>query len=190
MTQLARRHLLFGRFRQAGQGAVLPFRPPWSLAWTDEAAFAAACSRCDACIAACPAGVLKRGDGGFPELTFAAAGCTLCRECVSACRDGAFAADAVEPWNLAVAFTEACLPGRGVECRSCGEHCEAGAIRFRPRLGGAPLPALDADACTGCGACVPVCPAGAIEPRRRAAGSSPLPAAERASAPLFPTEAP
>ncbi|MFN3884656.1 MAG: 4Fe-4S dicluster domain-containing protein [Rhodocyclaceae bacterium] len=47
-------------------------------------------------------------------------------------------------------------------CRSCGDACDAAAIRFSPRLGGAALPVVLAERCTGCGACLPVCPAGAI----------------------------
>lgn len=49
-----------------------------------------------------------------------------------------------------------------VVCRTCGDACEAAAIRFRPRLGGAALPEVDGEKCTGCGACVAPCPAAAI----------------------------
>ena len=55
-----------------------------------------------------------------------------------------------------------CLARHGVVCRSCGDACEARAIRFPPRLGGVALPTLDGEACTGCGECVAVCPAVAI----------------------------
>lgn len=55
-----------------------------------------------------------------------------------------------------------CLASRGVDCRICGDHCDARAIRFPPRLGGSPQPVLDAEACTGCGDCVTPCPASAI----------------------------
>lgn len=181
MPQLTRRHLLFGRFRQAAGGAVRVFHPPWSMAWSQgEEAFVAACSRCDACIHACPQHVLHRGDGGFPEMNFSHAGCTLCRSCVTACADGAFDVAAAMPWDLVVTFAASCLPNKGVECRACGEHCDGGAIRFRPRLGGAPLPELDTAACTGCGACVSVCPVSAIAPQRLAqapSGASPVAAA-------------
>jgi len=52
-----------------------------------------------------------------------------------------------------------CLESRGVVCRACRDACDAGAIAFTPRP--AP-PRIDAALCTGCGQCVPVCPAGAI----------------------------
>lgn len=54
-----------------------------------------------------------------------------------------------------------CLSLKGVACRICGEHCDAGAIRFHLRVGSTPLPEVTAD-CDGCGACVGVCPAAAI----------------------------
>lgn len=57
----------------------------------------------------------------------------------------------------------ACIAyAQNVVCRSCGDACEAAAIRFSPRLGGAALPVVLGERCTGCGACLPVCPAGAI----------------------------
>lgn len=55
-----------------------------------------------------------------------------------------------------------CVAGKGVECRICGEHCDAGAIRFSPRPGGPPLPEVRREACTGCGDCVAPCPVQAI----------------------------
>jgi ferredoxin-type protein NapF len=51
---------------------------------------------------------------------------------------------------------------QNVVCRSCGDACEAAAVRFSPRLGGAALPAVLTEHCTGCGDCVTACPAGAI----------------------------
>lgn len=51
---------------------------------------------------------------------------------------------------------------QNVVCRSCGDACEPAAIRFSPRLGGAALPAVLAEHCTGCGDCATACPAGAI----------------------------
>lgn len=63
---------------------------------------------------------------------------------------------------LAVTFGETCIARQNVVCRTCSEFCDAGAIRFSPRLGGAAMPELTDEKCTGCGACIPVCPAGAI----------------------------
>jgi len=62
-----RRNLLRGK--SSTKGGVV--RPPRVL---DDAAFVAACGRCDACITACPQGVLHRGSGGYTELSFAERG--------------------------------------------------------------------------------------------------------------------
>ena len=61
-----------------------------------------------------------------------------------------------------VAVSDACLARAGVVCQTCGDACPERAIRFPLRRGGPPLPTTDEDRCTGCGACVPVCPAGAL----------------------------
>ena len=57
---------------------------------------------------------------------------------------------------------QACLAARGIACRSCEDVCEPQALRFRPRIGGLSAPEVDPLACTGCGECVSVCPAGAV----------------------------
>jgi ferredoxin-type protein NapF len=61
-----------------------------------------------------------------------------------------------------LAISDACLAHVGVVCEACGDACPERAIRFSLRHGGPPLPSLDEDRCTGCGACVPICPIGAI----------------------------
>jgi len=73
---------------------------------------------------------------------------------------GKFASPAVQAGAITIAAS--CLAYANIVCRSCGEACEPGAIRFRPRLGGAALPEVDAARCNGCGLCVAPCPAGAI----------------------------
>ena len=55
-----------------------------------------------------------------------------------------------------------CLAEQRVACRLCGEGCAVDAIRFRPRLGGEPLPHIDDTRCTGCGDCLPLCPVQAL----------------------------
>lgn len=153
------RRALFG-FARASRTAQ---RPPWAM---PEADFTSLCSRCDECVAACPTGLLKRGDGGFPEAVFtpghAPDGCTFCGDCVARCASGALNAAIVPPWRQVAEFGEDCLARRGVVCRTCGEGCPADAIHFPPRLGGVAQPQLAAADCTGCGACLADCPTRAI----------------------------
>jgi len=137
-----------------------PFRPPWSIT---EASFLKACTRCDECVKACPTGLLMRGAGGYPEADFTAAACTFCGDCSRACATGAIGRDTtVRPWSFGIAISEGCLAAQNVDCRVCGEMCDVSAIRFRPRIGGAPLPEIDNAACNGCGACIAPCPVVAV----------------------------
>lgn len=162
MIDPRRRSFLRGDLRAANavEPAAAP-RPPWSL--RPDAAFGERCTRCGDCVRACPRSVLRSGDGGFPEISFAAAGCSLCGDCAKACPTGAIdpAANPVAfAWRVQIA--DGCLNRRGVECRVCGEACEARALRFVPARGGIAQLQVDTAACTGCGDCVPVCPVGAI----------------------------
>lgn len=153
----SRRSFLRARMRKE----EVALRPPWAVA---EDEFVQRCTRCDACVSACPTGILIRADGGFPAVDFTRGECTFCGECLSHCeprallRAGAHSA----PWAVRARIGERCLAQQGVECRVCGENCPQAAIRFRLRAGGVALPELDVDACTGCGACVAPCPTRAI----------------------------
>jgi ferredoxin-type protein NapF len=136
-----------------------PQRPPWALA---EEQFLAACTRCGDCVRACPQGIVVE-DGGYPRIEFGKGECTFCGECVAACKTGALRREAERPpWRLLPVIDDTCLARRGVVCRSCGDACAAGAIRFSPQLGGSALPEVEASRCTGCGGCVAPCPARAI----------------------------
>ncbi len=153
---VSRRRFLGGR----GPGPT-PFRPPWSAA---EPLFLDRCTRCNDCLKACPTHLLVAGQGGYPEADFSDAHCTLCGDCARVCSTGAIGRDVEQaPWSFGIAIGDGCLAAQNVECRVCGELCDAGAIRFRPRLGGVPLPEVDNTACTGCGACIAPCPVVAIQ---------------------------
>lgn len=148
-----RRALLRGRAR-----AQPVLRPPWALG---EAGFAAACTGCDACISACPTSLLVRGAGGLPEFNPALGECTFCGDCAAACPEPAFHPVTALPWSLRARPGDACLAARGIVCWSCRDACETAAIRFAPTRAVA-VPQVDAEACTGCGACVSACPSQAI----------------------------
>ncbi|HEY5761588.1 MAG TPA: ferredoxin-type protein NapF [Rhodocyclaceae bacterium] len=151
---LTRRQLLRGDFLAKAYSLA----PPWAVRH-----FTSACSRCDACVTACPTGLLIRGDGGFPRTDYSRSECTFCGDCATACKDDALRrGDGQAPWSRRILIDDSCLTRIGVVCRSCGEHCDAQAIRFVAQAGGVANPSLDAAACTGCGACVAVCPNRAI----------------------------
>ncbi|MDR2925250.1 MAG: ferredoxin-type protein NapF [Azoarcus sp.] len=150
--------------------AAAPYRPPWSV---DEAVFTRTCTRCGACVAACPTGLLSSGAGGFPEADFRRSHCTFCADCAHACsentRQSASGQQApisfspeLPPWALQPVIGAECLPHRGILCRSCEEHCEPGAIRFSPRPNQPARPDVLKASCTTCGECVASCPAFAI----------------------------
>lgn len=159
-----RRSLLRGKLHDAAAETVTaPPRPPWSRT---EAEFTARCTRCDDCVTACPQTVLKRGDGGFPQIDFSRKGCSLCGDCARACATGAIDPMAVTlPFAWRVQVAETCLARRGVECRVCGDACDARALRFVPARGGIAQLQVDSAACTGCGDCLAVCPVAALSLR-------------------------
>lgn len=141
-----------------------PFRPPWAL---PEAAFLNQCTRCGDCRRACPTGLLQADPDGYPIADFypghAPAGCTFCSDCVTACPSQALVRTVdTRPWSFSLAIGEDCLARQNIVCRTCGERCEAGALRFPPRLGGVAHPVLDAERCTGCAACLADCPTHAL----------------------------
>ena len=155
MVDLSRRAFFRGRPRPRVEK-----RPPWALA---EGAFIDHCTRCNDCIKACPTHILVVGDGGYPTVDFREGECTFCGDCVTACQPKALLrTEDQQAWPYTASIGEDCLPRQGVECRVCGDFCDARAIRFPPRLGGSPLPEVDTEKCTGCGACVAPCPTVAV----------------------------
>lgn len=126
---------------------------PWATT-----AFEDACSRCGDCVEACEEGILIAGDGGFPTVEFGHGGCSFCGACARACRTGALDRSLERPWRLRAVIGEHCLSAQGITCRSCGDACEIGAIRFRLQVGGRALPVLDDAVCNGCGSCSATCP--------------------------------
>ncbi len=137
-----------------------PQRPPWALA---EAQFVERCTRCSACISACPEGIITSGDGGFAAIDFSRGGCTFCGLCVEVCAPAALLRQPEQPpWQQLAQIDGRCLAANGVMCRSCEDSCEPRALRFRPQLGGISQPQIDSASCTGCGGCVAPCPVAAI----------------------------
>jgi len=147
------RRCLFNRQKSSA------IRPPWVKA---DIEFTDICTRCDDCIKACETQIIKRGDGGFPEVDFSINECTFCQKCVTACSEPLFDTEQAAPWTITASIKDSCLTNTGVWCQSCKDACEPRAISFVMAIGQVPKPVIDVSACTGCGACVSPCPSDAI----------------------------
>lgn len=123
-----------------------------------------ACDGCDGrCVEACPQGVLRLHPGihalaGRPYLSFENGACTFCGTCVETCP--AVPTPAVPPKSAGQAEVDVdkCLAWSGVVCMTCYSHCHRKALRPDRRR----RPTVANHACTGCGACISVCPTAAI----------------------------
>ncbi len=150
--------------RQLFRGDVrvqrMPLRPPWSV---EEHLFTQDCSRCLECVKACPENIIEQGSGGFPEVNFQQGECSFCSDCVAVCEAPVFRPLDEEPWQQKAYIGEACIARKQVVCRSCGENCEPEAIQFRLKVGKVAEPEINLESCTGCGACVAVCPTQAVK---------------------------
>ncbi|MFU8788365.1 MAG: ferredoxin-type protein NapF [Methylobacter sp.] len=153
-SAISRRALLTGQLKATSP----PLRPPWAI---PEAQFIDACTACSRCIKDCEEGILKKGSGGFPEVDFSLGECTFCQRCVDACPDQALQKTAT-PWQLKAHINDNCLTHQHIVCLSCGENCDAQAIRFSQIGHPVAQPKIDANLCTGCGACFNPCPTQAI----------------------------
>lgn len=142
-------------------GRNAPIRPPWS---GDESRFIDLCNGCGDCIEPCPTKIIKKGRGDYPVINFSAGECLFCNECVDACKTGALSISKdQQPWSVTADInTETCLAYKGIECRSCYDPCESGSVKITPHLGGVSIPTINADLCTGCGACFVICPSQSI----------------------------
>lgn len=162
------------RAKQKAQNFI---RPPFAI---DELDFLLACTRCSACIEACPHQVIfplsaKLGvqEAKTPALDLLNKGCHLCQDwpCVTACEPGAlrrpFEADekeeenekepvqAVAPPPFATASIDPsrCLPYTGPECGACQGSCPVpGALTWIDEK-----PRIDKIACLGCALCREAC---------------------------------
>ncbi len=142
-------------------------RPPGALAEPD---FLRLCTRCDDCIAACPAACIARvpegeADAGTPVIVPDLRACVLCTElsCTKVCEEGALRpldSPAQVRIGLAVLDEEVCFAYNGSFCNTCVTICptEPKAILLNQRM----RPYVEAAPCTGCGLCEERCP---TEPR-------------------------
>ncbi len=124
------------------------------------------CKECDnPCVQACEPGIIclhppGHAFSGMPFLSFESGACTFCHACVDVCPLVHSQAASEEPLRLGIAALERsiCMAWNGVICMSCQTACGYRAISMDPRR----RPHIDANQCTGCGACLGICPAKAI----------------------------
>ena len=136
---------------------VTTLRPPW----TNETRIEDKCTGCMDCVAACPEAILFSHDNR-PYLKPGIGECTFCEKCVQACEEGVFDLS-TEPWDLAASLDDTkCLLADGVSCQTCTDICEPRALRFDMRIRPAGKINLKTEVCTGCGACLTICPTQAI----------------------------
>jgi len=145
--------------------AMLPVlhRPPCAV---DEITFTAQCTRCDACVRACPVDAIVHADAlfgkaaGTPIIEPRSKACVMCEDlpCVAACvAEGTSVLNPKLAPKMGTAriIKPSCLAYRGQACDACVRACPVeGAIEIRRGL-----PVVHEDACTGCGMCQQACPA-------------------------------
>jgi ferredoxin-type protein NapF len=149
----SRRDFLFGGARMGGR-ICPPGITPEDLA---------DCTGCGKCAENCPTNIVGMV-AGLPSLDFSLGECTFCGKCAEACSEPVFKQSAATRFDHIVAISSACLAFNHVDCQACRDVCPHEAIRFRPRLGSPFTPTVIADDCTGCGACIAICPVAAVAP--------------------------
>lgn len=155
-VNLSRRSLLRGR----ADTGTLPLRPPGAI---PEPLFTDKCTSCGECIAACPQHIVFKGSGAYPEVDFRQGECTFCSRCIDVCPVDVLLHSVQPPWRLELRLEDTCLTKRQIVCQTCGDVCEAEAIQFQSQPGSVPVPQIDQDLCTGCGACIAACPENALQ---------------------------
>jgi len=141
-------------------------RPPGAL---HEATFLKKCTRCTACVEACPYDSIRRLGpefgtvAGTPVIIPTESPCYLCADtpCIPACEDGALIPLPVAEVSMGSALINdnACYLSQGQPCDYCVKRCPIGENAIAMDSKG--LPAV-AEGCVGCGVCTYLCPADAI----------------------------
>lgn len=147
-----------------------PLTPPGSLSFQNLSTH---CTGCQLCVSECPNQVLRpSGDLMHlmqPTMSYEKGYCRPeCTRCSEVCPAGAIKAiDQDEKTSIqighAVWIKKNCIPITDeVSCGNCARHCPSGAITMVPLdpddEESLKVPAINENACIGCGACEYVCP--------------------------------
>ena len=153
---LERRNFLRGRISRK-HAAI---RPPWTR---DDIDFYHTCTQCGDCISACQENIIRVGEEDFLQMDFKKGGCVFCGDCARACTHSVFKDNLdSKPWQQVISIGAECLTYMGVACQSCQDSCDSNVIKFEYAVGWTPRPVVNKEACSGCGMCVGVCPANAL----------------------------
>lgn len=135
-------------------------RPPGAV---EESAFLDGCTKCEACILACPHDAIIKAPARFrraaetPMIDPLRQPCWMCEgyPCIDACEPGVLRHDVPKQMGTARIETFSCLAYQGTFCTVCHEQCPVeGAIELCEGK-----PQVIEERCTGCGVCQHVCPA-------------------------------
>lgn len=121
------------------------------------------CVQCQktSCLEACPEKIITLNPDCIPTLEFSRSGCIFCEECVKAC----YATNGVhQGFDTSYKQIEIqarinpieCLAWNSCICNSCKDVCPC-KIQFQGMF----YPEIIS--CNGCGLCISICPANAIE---------------------------
>jgi ferredoxin-type protein NapF len=171
------RRLFLGTAAGVAASALLPgivgandrkiIRPPASL---KPGRMAMICTRCGSCIKTCPTKILTldtRLTAEFltPAVVFDRGYCIeTCNRCSVVCPSGAITLfeTAAKPeirMGLAEVRTSDCLLTLQKECDRCKAVCPYKAVEIAiPGKSGLMIPLISDEKCTGCGACMVICP--------------------------------
>ncbi|MEP1933257.1 MAG: ferredoxin-type protein NapF [Roseibium sp.] len=137
---------------------TIVIRPPWAT----DTGISNNCTSCGDCVTACPKTILRKGHNGKPLVDFNGKECTFCMKCADACQENVFDLSLSPPWGLKAEIEPECLQVKGISCQLCRDNCPVSAIKIDLEKRPFGQLKIHTETCTGCAACLAVCPENAI----------------------------